>query len=66
MSIRLIAKDLYRLQREVERLQEELSTCPPDRKEELEKRLAEVKAERDRVRSALEGAKAQPPYRKPR
>ncbi len=66
MSIRLVAKDLYRLEKELERLQKELSTCPPDRKQDLEKRLAEVKAERDRVRTVLEGAKAQPPYRKPR
>ncbi len=66
MTIRLIAKDLYRLQKEVERLERELTTYPPEKREELERRLAQVRAERDRVRSALEGAKAQPPYRKPR
>ena len=66
MTIRLIAKDLYRLQKEIERLERELSSCPPNKKDGLQKRLAQIKAERDRVRSALEGAKVQPPYRKPR
>ncbi len=66
MSIRIIAKDLYRLQKEAERLEQELSSCPSDKREELEKRLAEVRVERDKLRNALEGAKEQPPYRKPR
>jgi len=66
MSIRIIAKDLYRLQKEVERLEQELSSCPSDKRKELEKRLAEVRVERDKLRNALEGAKEQPPYRKPR
>ena len=66
MSIRIIAKDLYRLQKEAERLEQELSSCPFDKREELEKRLAEVRVERDKLRNALEGAKEQPPYRKPR
>jgi len=66
MSIRLIAKDLYRLHKEVERLERELASCPPERKPELEKRLAQVRAERDKVQRTLEGAKGKPPYRKPR
>ena len=66
MSIRIIAKDLYRLQKEAERLEQELSSCPSDKREELEKRLAEVRVERDKLRNALEGAKEQPLYRKPR
>ena len=66
MSIRIIAKDLYRLQKEVERLEQDLLSCPPDERKELEKKLTEVRAERDKVRNALEGAKVQPPYRRPR
>lgn len=64
MSIRLIAKDLYRLQREVEEAEKELDHASEAERQELEDRLRKVKAERDRMRKILEGAKEQPPYRR--
>jgi chromosome segregation ATPase len=64
MSIRLIARDLYRLQREVEEAEKELDHASEAERQELEDRLRKVKAERDRMRKILEGAKEQPPYRR--
>lgn len=57
MSIRLIARDLYRLQKAVERLEAELAAAPPDGKEEIRDRLRRERAERDHVRNALDGQK---------
>ncbi|HIC85004.1 MAG TPA: hypothetical protein EYP06_01720 [Desulfobacterales bacterium] len=65
MSIRLIAKDLYRAKQEVERLKKELAHCPPDSREKLERELAKARAEVERLHHALEGAKEPPKYRKP-
>lgn len=66
MSIRMIARDLYRLQQGVEELERELDAVPLEKKEGIRDRLRKVKAERDRMRRALEGTKEPPPYRKPR
>jgi hypothetical protein len=66
MSIRMIARDLYRLQQEVEELETQLDAVPLEKKEGIRDRLRKVKAERDRMRRALEGSKEPPPYRKPR
>ncbi|UCF56730.1 MAG: hypothetical protein JSW15_11770 [Deltaproteobacteria bacterium] len=66
MSIRMIARDLYRLQQEVEELERQLDAVPLEKKEGIRDRLRKVKAERDRMRRALEGSKEPPPYRKPR
>ena len=66
MSVRMIARDLYRLQQDVDRLESQLKACPPAKREELEDHLRKAKAERDRVKRMLEGAKEEPPYRKPR
>ena len=66
MSVKMIARDLYRLQREVDRLESESKACPPAMREEVEDELRKAKAERDRVKRMLEGAKEEPPYRKPR
>lgn len=57
MSIRLLAKDLYRLQREVARLELELANAPRDQRETLQARLRAARIERDRLRSALDGQK---------
>jgi hypothetical protein len=64
MSVRMIARDLYRLQQEVERLEGQLKACPPARREDLEDQLRKARAERNRVRRMLEGTKEEPPYRK--
>ncbi len=65
MSIRMIAKDLYRLRQEVERLEEQIKNAPIEKQEEMKDRLRKLRAEQERIRRMLEGAKEQPPYRKP-
>ncbi len=61
MSIRLIARDLYRLHQEVERLEKELKEAPPAaRRGELEDQLRKKRAERERMRKVLEGCKDVP------
>ena len=66
MPIRLIARDLYRLQQAVEKLEDQLKYTPSGEKRELEDELRKLKAERDRMRRILEGSKEPPSYRKPR
>ena len=66
MSVRMIARDLYRLQQQVDRLESRLQACPPGKREELEEELRKAKAEREHVKRMLEGAKKEPPYRKPK
>ncbi|HEX9911346.1 MAG TPA: hypothetical protein VGA86_10700 [Desulfatiglandales bacterium] len=62
----MIARDLYRLQQEVDRLESQLKACPPAKHEDLEDQLRKARAERDQVKRLLEGSKEEPPYRKPR
>ncbi|KPJ75893.1 MAG: hypothetical protein AMJ54_13555 [Deltaproteobacteria bacterium SG8_13] len=57
MSIRLIAKELYRLQQEVAKLEKELVGAPAERIEALHDELRKKRAERDRMRRALNGSK---------
>lgn len=66
MSLRMIARDLYQFQQEVDRLEKQLKTCPPAEREELEDQLRKARAERDRVKRLLEGSKEEPLYRKPK
>jgi hypothetical protein len=66
MSIRLIAKDLYLLKKEVERLEKQVKSEPFEKLEKLEAQLRKVKAERDRMQAILNGAKEPTGYRKPR
>jgi hypothetical protein len=65
MSIHLIAKDLYRLEREVSGLEKELESAPLTKREAIQEKLRKVRAERNRMRGILEGAKEEPSYRKP-
>ena len=58
MSIRLIAKDLYALHQEIEKLDKELAEVPIDKQPELKDRLRKAKAEHEYIRRALEGAKS--------
>jgi hypothetical protein len=60
MSIRLLAIELYRLQREVEQLEKQLAAAPFDRQEPIQARLNQTRAERDRLRRALDGQKDAP------
>ena len=57
MSVRLIAQDLYRIIREVEKLEKELLAAPAQNHEILKDRLRKAKVERDLMRRSLEGSK---------
>jgi hypothetical protein len=57
MSVRLIAQDLYRIIREVEKLEKELLAAPAQNHEILKERLRKAIAERDLLRRSLEGSK---------
>ena len=65
MSIRMIARDLYRLEKEVETLEQRLKAAPAEQRRDLEEQLRKARAERDRMRRVLEGSKEPPSYRKP-
>lgn len=60
MSIRLLAKDLYRLRQEVERLERELASAAAGQQEKIEAKLREARAERNRLRAILDGQKDSP------
>ena len=57
MSIRLIARDLYRLIRKVSDLEKQIDDAPMKRQEELTDELRKAKAERDHLRQVLDGSK---------
>ena len=57
MAIRLIAKDLYLLRQEVEKLERLLAESSKDQREGLERRLAKARLERDRVQRIFDGHK---------
>jgi len=57
MSIRLLAKDLYRMVQEVEKLEKQLTCAAWDRQAELLDQVRKAKAERDRLRKLLDGQK---------
>jgi hypothetical protein len=60
MSIRLIARDLYRLIREVSELEKQIDDALLERQEALTDELRKAKVERDRLRRALDGSKESP------
>ncbi len=66
MSIKQIARELYRLKGEVEALERRFAAAAPPQREALEKGLGKLKAERNRLQGMLEGAKEPPSYRLPR
>ena len=55
MSLRLIARDLYRLQQEVDRLEKELVDATLPRRADLLRRIKAVKRERDSMKRILDG-----------
>ena len=57
MSVRLIARELYRLISFIERLKKEIETAPPAKRQELTDQLRKALAERDYLRRALDGGK---------
>lgn len=66
MSIRRIAQDLYRLEQEVSRLEDRLRQTRGSERKDTEDLLRKARAERNRLRHILEGAKDDPPCRQPR
>jgi hypothetical protein len=62
MSIRLLARDLYRLIREVEALEKRIESAPCEDRDELTDRLRKLKAERDRMRRMVDGGQDAPSH----
>ena len=60
MSIRILARELYRVMKEVERLEKELEGLALGalKRNELERQLVAARAEEMRIKAMLEGAKA--------
>jgi hypothetical protein len=65
MPIRMIAKELYELLQEVEKLEAEIEAAAPHKREVMRERLRRLKAEQDRMRKILDGEKIPPPFRQP-
>lgn len=63
--IRELARELYRLQQEVDRLEKRLMEAPSAQKEGVEEELRTLRSERDRFRKILEAKKESPPIRRP-
>jgi hypothetical protein len=62
MSIREIARSLYELKKQVEEKERAVEAEPPgEGRERLQRELAKARAEYERVRKILEGAKDEPP-----
>jgi hypothetical protein len=55
MSLQRIARDLYRFQQEVDRLEKELAGSPPARHDALKLKLAQARSDRDLMRRMLDG-----------
>jgi hypothetical protein len=55
VSLKLLARDLYRCQREVERLECALESAPPETKRTIEEALRRARAERNQMRRVLDG-----------
>ena len=60
MSIRILARELYRVMKEVEQLEKELKGLVPgaSRRDDLERQLFAARAEERRIKAMLDGAKA--------
>jgi hypothetical protein len=60
MSIRMVAIELYRVMKQIEGLEKKLISLEAGSQErvETENRLREVKAQKNRLKKMLEGAKA--------
>jgi hypothetical protein len=57
MAIRMIAKELYLLVQEVEKIEKQIKNAPAEKHAELKDQLRKAKAERNRMRNILEGKK---------
>jgi hypothetical protein len=57
MPIKMIARELYLLLREVEKTEKELKNAPFEKHQDINDKLRKIKAERNRMRAILEGKK---------
>ncbi|MEE8553643.1 MAG: hypothetical protein V3S72_10110 [Desulfobacterales bacterium] len=57
MPIKMIARELYLLLREVEKTEKELKNAPLEKHLYIKDKLRKIKAERNRMRAILEGKK---------
>ena len=57
MPIKMIARELYILLREVEKTEKELKNASLEKHLEIKDKLRKIKAERNRMRAILEGKK---------
>ena len=55
MSIRLLAQELYRLQREVDALEKKILTVPYEQRDQLKDQLRIAKSEKEKLRRMLDG-----------
>ena len=55
MSIKGIAKDLYRLQQAVDALEKKLASAPLDKRADIERQLHKARAEHLKLRRILNG-----------
>ncbi|MEW6220941.1 MAG: hypothetical protein AB1634_15610 [Thermodesulfobacteriota bacterium] len=63
MAIRELARELYRLQQDKDRLEAALAAAPFPEQAALADRLRQVRAQWQRLKDILEGEKAPPPFR---
>jgi hypothetical protein len=66
MPLKLIARELYRLKQEVEKLEQRVQNAPMGEKADLQDILRKTKAEEIRLQRMLDGNKEPPAYRLPR
>lgn len=63
MPIRQIARELYRLQQKVEKLEAELAAASFSEQPAIKEKLRIARAERQQLRNILDGEKAPSPFR---
>jgi len=51
----MVAQELYRVLQEVEKIEKQFKNAPTEKQEEIRDKLRKIKAERNRIRAALEG-----------
>lgn len=57
MPIRMIAKELYRLLKDVDKIEKQLLNAPKEKHDAIKDKLRKKKAELNRMRAVLEGKK---------
>lgn len=57
MSIRQLALELYRQEKELSRLKKELPTAEPDRVQDIQDKIAQTRHERNKLKNMLEARK---------